>query len=62
VTGAKADGIPDVAMERPRYVRWFGELRSEDVAQVGGKNASLGDPYSALSEDGPNGFALTAQA
>ena len=22
------------------YVRWFEELRAEDVAQVGGKNAS----------------------
>lgn len=47
------------------YVRWFGELRSEDVALVGGKNASLGELYSALSSEGvkvPNGFALTATA
>ena len=52
-------------MERARYVRWFGELRSEDVAQVGGKNASLGELYSALTAEGvkvPNGFALTAEA
>ncbi len=52
-------------MERSRYVRWFGELRSEDVAQVGGKNASLGELYSALTAEGvkvPNGFALTAAA
>lgn len=47
------------------YVRWFGELRSEDVALVGGKNSSLGELYSALSSQGvkvPNGFALTATA
>jgi pyruvate,water dikinase len=52
-------------MERPRYVRWFADLRSEDVALVGGKNASLGELYSALTVEGvrvPNGFALTAQA
>jgi pyruvate, water dikinase len=52
-------------MQRPQYVRWFGELRSEDVALVGGKNASLGELYSALTAGGvrvPNGFALTAQA
>jgi pyruvate, water dikinase len=52
-------------MQRPHYVRWFGELRSEDVALVGGKNASLGELYSALTAGGvrvPNGFALTAQA
>lgn len=48
-----------------RYVRWFNELRNTDVALVGGKNASLGEMYSALSGEGvkvPNGFALTAQA
>jgi pyruvate, water dikinase len=52
-------------MQRPQYVRWFDELRSEDVALVGGKNASLGELYSALTAGGvkvPNGFALTAQA
>ena len=52
-------------MEQAQYVRWFGELRSEDVAQVGGKNASLGELYSALTAEGvkvPNGFALTAHA
>ena len=52
-------------MERTRNVRWFADLRSEDVAQVGGKNASLGELYSALTTEGvkvPNGFALTAAA
>ncbi|MBS0525743.1 MAG: phosphoenolpyruvate synthase [Proteobacteria bacterium] len=44
-------------------VRWFADLRSEDIASVGGKNAALGELYSALSVEGvrvPNGFALTA--
>jgi len=46
-------------------VRWFSEIRLSDVAIVGGKNASLGELYSALSGQGirvPNGFALTAHA
>ena len=44
-------------------VRWFKDIRASDVASVGGKNASLGEMYSALSGQGvrvPNGFALTA--
>lgn len=47
------------------YVRWFSDIRSEDVALVGGKNASLGEMYSTLTASGvrvPNGFALTAQS
>jgi len=47
------------------YIRWFGELRSQDTPLVGGKNSSLGELYSALSAEGvrvPNGFAVTAQA
>ncbi|MGV3743203.1 MAG: phosphoenolpyruvate synthase [Burkholderiaceae bacterium] len=48
-----------------RYIRWFAELTSDDVATVGGKNASLGEMYRELSAKGvnvPNGFAVTAQA
>ena len=47
------------------YVRWFSDVRLSDVPLVGGKNASLGELYSALSNVGvhvPNGFALTAEA
>ncbi len=47
------------------YVRWFKDIRLEDVPLVGGKTASLGELYSALSRQGvkvPNGFALTAAA
>ena len=52
-------------MNDPGYVRWFKDIRLEDVALVGGKTASLGELYSALSPQGvrvPNGFALTAAA
>ena len=47
------------------YIRWFKEISIKDVPQVGGKNASLGEMYSHLTQKGikiPNGFAITAQA
>lgn len=47
------------------YIRWFKDLRIEDIPLVGGKTASLGELYSALAPHGvrvPNGFALTAAA
>jgi pyruvate,water dikinase len=47
------------------YIRWFSDIRLDDVGLVGGKNASLGQMYAALSTEGvlvPNGFALTAAA
>jgi pyruvate, water dikinase len=51
--------------EGSRYIRFFDELRIEDVPLVGGKNASLGEMYHALKQSGvrvPNGFAITAAA
>ena len=50
-------------MARPRFIRWFSELGLNDVPLVGGKNASLGELYCALTPQGimvPNGFAITA--
>jgi len=47
------------------YVRWFEELRAEDVAPVGGKNVSRGAMIRALKHAGmrvPDGFATTAAA
>ncbi len=44
---------------------WFEELRREDVALVGGKNASLGEMVRKLGERGiavPPGFATTSDA
>ena len=32
------------------YVRWFEDLNSKDVGQVGGKNASLGEMVQAIAE------------
>jgi len=50
-------------MTASSYVRWFKDIGLSDVPLVGGKTASLGELYSALSTRGvrvPNGFALTA--
>ncbi|MBR4877824.1 MAG: hypothetical protein IKU14_08945, partial [Rhodocyclaceae bacterium] len=49
---------------KTRYVIPFSELRISDVQQVGGKNASLGEMISQLSESVrvPDGFATTADA
>ena len=47
------------------YVRWFDQVGLDEVADVGGKTASLGELYSALGPQGvrvPEGFALTAAA
>jgi len=46
-------------------VRWLEDLTSDDVAAVGGKNASLGEMIGSLKEAGirvPDGFATTAAA
>ena len=48
-----------------QYVIWFENLRMSDVESVGGKNASLGEMISQLTEKGvrvPGGFATTAEA
>ncbi|ATA23645.1 phosphoenolpyruvate synthase [Brenneria goodwinii] len=48
-----------------RNVLWYNQLGMHDVDRVGGKNASLGEMITNLSELGvsvPNGFATTAQA
>src|SRR6202008_1648547 len=47
------------------YIRFFEELGIDDVPLVGGKNASLGEMFQKLSEQGirvPHGFAITAEA
>ncbi len=48
-----------------RWVKWFAEVGADDVALVGGKNASLGEMMRALGGLGvrvPDGFAVTAEA
>jgi pyruvate,water dikinase len=52
-------------VEAKTYVCWFENLGSRDVADVGGKNASLGEMIRALKDEGirvPDGFATTAEA
>jgi len=47
------------------YIRWFKDITKDDVGEVGGKNANLGEMYGQLTKQGvrvPNGFALTAEA
>jgi pyruvate, water dikinase len=46
-------------------IRWFEDVTLADLAQVGGKNASLGEMVGALVPGGirvPGGFAVTAEA
>ncbi len=43
---------------------WFDQVNNDDVEKVGGKNASLGEMYTILSQKGirvPNGFIITAE-
>jgi len=55
----------NLLIKQASHIRWFNELGINDVAIVGGKNASLGEMYRKLSPLGinvPNGFAITANA
>ncbi|MFH1804699.1 MAG: phosphoenolpyruvate synthase [Pseudomonadota bacterium] len=52
-------------MSTQNPVIWFRDLRRSDVAQVGGKNASLGEMVANLAAQDvrvPDGFATTADA
>jgi pyruvate, water dikinase len=49
--------------EALRHIVWFSDSESSDVAQLGGKNASLGEMTRNMSDAGiavPEGFAITA--
>ncbi|MHA2062236.1 MAG: PEP/pyruvate-binding domain-containing protein, partial [Candidatus Sifarchaeia archaeon] len=45
-----------------RYVLFFDELTNEDLALVGGKNASLGEMIQKVNVPIPPGFAVTSHA
>ena len=48
-----------------KFIIWFDQISNDDVALVGGKNASLGEMYTHLTSKGirvPNGFVVTAHA
>jgi len=51
--------------KKQKYILWFNQISKKDVPLVGGKNASLGEMFSKLTQKGvniPNGFALTTDA
>ena len=58
-------GIPQARPPRlRRYIRWFEDIGADDVASVGGKNASLGEMVRNLGcydIKVPTGFATTAE-
>jgi len=48
-----------------QFIKWFNEITIQDIAMVGGKNASLGEMVRELGSAGirvPNGFAITTDA
>ena len=48
-----------------QFIRFFRDIGIGDIAQVGGKNAALGEMYRELTREGvksPNGFAVTVAA
>ncbi|MBW2648567.1 MAG: phosphoenolpyruvate synthase, partial [Deltaproteobacteria bacterium] len=52
-------------MKADKLVLWFNEIELDDIPQVGGKNASLGEMIRELTAKGvniPDGFAVTAHA
>lgn len=52
-------------MNRPHFIRPFRKIGIQDIALVGGKNASLGEMIQHLSSSDvhvPQGFALTTEA
>lgn len=52
-------------MKEKRHLIWFKDISLKDLAQVGGKNASLGEMISKLKAKAvnvPNGFATSADA
>ncbi|MBI4533277.1 MAG: phosphoenolpyruvate synthase, partial [Candidatus Melainabacteria bacterium] len=49
----------------PRFISKFSDIGLDDIASVGGKNASLGEMLQALKAEGvrvPGGFVITADA
>lgn len=51
--------------KKSSWIRWFNDIGMSDIAQVGGKNASLGELYRNLTPKGilvPYGFAINAHA
>jgi len=51
-------------MQKEKNILWFKGISAHNVSLVGGKNASLGEMFSNLSDkvNVPNGFAITTSA
>ena len=52
-------------MTTPKYILWFDEINLTNLPQVGGKNSSLGEMITLLSDSDvsvPGGFATTSDA
>ncbi|MEK7144438.1 MAG: phosphoenolpyruvate synthase [Patescibacteria group bacterium] len=52
-------------MKKPAHILWMQDIGMDNVAQVGGKNASLGEMIQTLTPKGvrvPGGFCVTAAA
>ncbi|MEI7589854.1 MAG: phosphoenolpyruvate synthase [Deltaproteobacteria bacterium] len=52
-------------MKDKKLILWFNEIQIDDVPEVGGKNASLGEMRNELTAQGvsvPDGYAITAYA
>lgn len=48
-----------------KFILWFSEISKKDTPLVGGKNSSLGEMYSKLTQKGinvPDGFATSSRA
>lgn len=48
-----------------KFIKKFSETRITDISEVGGKNASIGEMFSCLTDKGiqiPNGFSITVSA
>jgi len=46
---------------KDKYIKWFSEIGKDDVKQVGGKSANLGEMYN-IGMPVPPGFTTTAEA
>jgi pyruvate,water dikinase len=52
-------------MSKQNYILWFDQISQKNLKLVGGKNASIGEMYNALTSKGikvPYGFAITTIA
>ena len=50
---------------KKNYIKWFKDVGIEDISEVGGKNASLGELFHEFKDQDfaiPDGFAITCEA